>query len=71
MDAVNSYEIIVVSGDTGSGKTTQIPQFLLEHGYATTKHRILVTQPRRTATIEMARRIREETELDEEVRHQV
>ena len=43
-------------GDTGSGKTTKLPQLLLEQGFGP----IVVTQPRRVAAIAAARRIAEE-----------
>jgi ATP-dependent RNA helicase DDX35 len=31
---VEKYQVVVVSSETGSGKTTQIPQFLVDHGWA-------------------------------------
>lgn len=45
-----------VIGETGSGKTTQIPQFLLQLGQAS----IAVTQPRRVAAISISTRVAKE-----------
>ena len=33
MEAINDHDIVVLCGETGSGKTTQVPQFLYEAGY--------------------------------------
>ncbi|KAJ2726454.1 ATP-dependent RNA helicase [Coemansia sp. Benny D115] len=52
---------VIVVGETGSGKTTQIPQYLLESGFTTPgKTAIAVTQPRRVAATSIARRVAEE-----------
>jgi ATP-dependent helicase HrpA len=53
LDALASHQIIVVESPTGSGKTTQIPQILLEAGFAQ-KGVIGVTQPRRIAAVSVA-----------------
>lgn len=34
MEAINENPIVIICGETGSGKTTQVPQFLYEAGYA-------------------------------------
>ncbi|CAH2052258.1 unnamed protein product, partial [Iphiclides podalirius] len=56
MELVNENEFLIVAGETGSGKTTQIPQFLYEAGYA--EHKMIgVTEPRRVATVAMSARV--------------
>jgi len=57
--AVDDNQILVVIGETGSGKTTQMTQYLAESGY-TTKGRIGCTQPRRVAAMSVAKRVAEE-----------
>ncbi|XP_011197201.2 ATP-dependent RNA helicase DHX33 [Bactrocera dorsalis] len=52
-------ETLLLMGETGSGKTTQIPQFLYESGFAQ-KGMIGITQPRRVAAITVARRVAQE-----------
>jgi len=34
MEAINDHPVVIIHGETGSGKTTQVPQFLFEAGYA-------------------------------------
>ncbi len=59
LDALERYPVIVVAGDTGSGKSTQLPQYCLEAGRAAVG-RIGHTQPRRLAARVLAARIAEE-----------
>ncbi|KAF9427984.1 putative ATP-dependent RNA helicase dhr2 [Podila epigama] len=56
---VKENACVVIVGETGSGKTTQIPQYLLEAGLAA-HGTIAVTQPRRVAAINLAKRVAEE-----------
>ncbi len=59
LDALESNQVIVVAGDTGSGKSTQLPQYCLEVGRQATGL-IGHTQPRRLAARALAARIAEE-----------
>nr|CAD7403530.1 unnamed protein product [Timema cristinae] len=63
MEAIQEHPVVVLSGETGSGKTTQVPQFLYEAGYATGGKMIAVTEPRRVAAISMSKRVAEEMGL--------
>jgi len=62
--ALKKHPVVVITGETGSGKTTQIPKFCIEAGRGRFGM-IACTQPRRIAAIAVARRIAEE--LEEEV----
>lgn len=57
--AIEEHQILIVIGETGSGKSTQITQYLAESGYAG-RGKIGCTQPRRVAAISVARRVAEE-----------
>lgn len=59
VETIHENDVVVVCGETGSGKTTQIPQFLYEAGYGTsrTQGKIAVTEPRRVAAINMSKRV--------------
>ena len=60
VSALRQNPTIIVEGETGSGKTTQIPQYLLEEGWARGGRVIAVTQPRRVAAMSVAKRVAEE-----------
>ncbi|MFO7840139.1 MAG: ATP-dependent RNA helicase HrpA [Desulfosalsimonadaceae bacterium] len=63
VSAIADYQVVVISGETGSGKTTQIPKFCLEAGRGV-EGAIGCTQPRRIAAVTVANRIA--AELGEE-----
>ncbi|MCP4961499.1 MAG: ATP-dependent RNA helicase HrpA [Actinomycetia bacterium] len=70
LDAISSNQVVVVAGETGSGKSTQLPKFCLELGRGRPDRngrprRIAHTQPRRIAARSVAQRVA--TELGEEL----
>ena len=69
IDMVRQHKVVVVAGDTGCGKSTQMPQYLLEAGFK----QMACTQPRRIACISLAKRVSYETnnEYGSEVGFQV
>ena len=72
MAAIAANQVTIIAGETGSGKTTQIPKMCLELGLA--EHGLIGhTQPRRLAARTVAERIAEELQvpLGEEVGYQV
>lgn len=58
---IRDNQVIIVVGETGSGKTTQLTQFLYEDGYGN-RGMIGCTQPRRVAAMSVAKRVSEEME---------
>ncbi|XP_043691345.1 pre-mRNA-splicing factor ATP-dependent RNA helicase DEAH7 [Telopea speciosissima] len=63
LQVIRENQIIVVVGETGSGKTTQLTQYLHEDGY-TTNGIVGCTQPRRVAAMSVAKRVSEEMETE-------
>lgn len=61
MEAIHHNDCVIICGETGSGKTTQVPQFLFESGFGSegsgTPGMIGITQPRRVAAVSMAKRV--------------
>lgn len=55
MEAVRANNVVIIRAETGAGKSTQVPQYLLAEGF-----RVLVTQPRRLAASSVAERVSEE-----------
>ncbi|KAK8941228.1 putative pre-mRNA-splicing factor ATP-dependent RNA helicase [Platanthera zijinensis] len=69
MEAINEHPILILCGETGCGKTTQVPQFLYEAGYGSSnsnnrKGIIGITQPRRVAVLATAKRVSYEMGLN-------
>lgn len=60
LEAVAEYQVLIVVGETGSGKTTQLPQYLDEAGYTKDGGKVGCTQPRRVAAMSVAARVAEE-----------
>ena len=74
-DAVQSHQVVIVCGETGSGKTTQLPKICLDMGRGTMNGGKLIghTQPRRIAATATAKRIAQElgTPMGQDVGYQV
>lgn len=72
MEAINENPVTVIVGATGSGKTTQVPQFLYESGWTSADKMIGVTEPRRVAAVSMSQRVAHEMNLSsKEVSYQI
>ena len=67
-ETIRNHQVVIIAGDTGSGKSTQIPKMCLEAGRGI-ERKIACTQPRRIAATTIAARIAEE--LGEEIGHSV
>jgi len=55
-DTVDANQVTIITAETGAGKSTQVPQYLADHGYT----KVIVTQPRILAARNLSRRVREE-----------
>ncbi|KAH8262570.1 hypothetical protein KR026_000602 [Drosophila bipectinata] len=56
---LENYQVVILVGETGSGKSTQVPQYLYEYGWHS-KGFIGITEPRRVSTITLANRVAQE-----------
>ena len=72
LQAIRDYQVLIIVGETGSGKTTQVTQYVHEAGY-TKKGMIGCTQPRRVAAMSVAARVADEmgVKLGNEVGYQI
>jgi HrpA-like RNA helicase len=59
LSTIDTHQVTIITAETGAGKSTQVPQYLAEHGY----QKVIVTQPRILAARNLARRVREEMTL--------
>lgn len=59
VDAVDANQVTIITAETGAGKSTQVPQYLADHGY----QKVIVTQPRILAARNLSSRVREEYAL--------
>ncbi|XP_005090962.1 pre-mRNA-splicing factor ATP-dependent RNA helicase DHX16 [Aplysia californica] len=58
--AVRDHQVLIIEGETGSGKTTQVPQYLHEAGFTKKGMKVGCTQPRRVAAMSVAARVADE-----------
>ena len=56
INSVDDNQVTIITAETGAGKSTQIPQYLADHGYS----KVIVTQPRIMAARNLSHRVREE-----------
>lgn len=61
LGAIENHQVVIIQGDTGCGKSTQIPAYILESELSNGRHcKIYCTEPRRISAISLARRVSEE-----------
>ena len=64
LSLIRENQVVVIIGETGSGKTTQLAQYLHEDGYSDSRGKsIVVTQPRRVAAMSVAKRVAMEMQV--------
>ncbi|GAB68694.1 RNA helicase, partial [Plasmodium cynomolgi strain B] len=71
IEAILNYDVVFISGDTGCGKSTQIPQFVYEHGFCTDNYLIGVTEPRKIAVRSISNRLNEELNIEDVAGYQI
>ncbi|KAL3235687.1 DEAH-box RNA-dependent ATPase PRP2 [Nakaseomyces bracarensis] len=65
LNIIKENQVVIIVGETGSGKTTQLPQYLVEEGFTKgNKFQVAVTQPRRVAATSVASRVADEMEVE-------
>lgn len=61
LDAIEKNQVTILCGETGCGKSTQLPAFILEHELASGRHcKVYCTEPRRISALSLAARVSEE-----------
>jgi HrpA-like RNA helicase len=60
INSVKNHQVTIIVGETGSGKSTQIPQILLDHQVVPDNKCIVCTQPRRVAAVTIAQKVASE-----------
>ena len=61
LDAIEANQVVIICGETGCGKSTQVPSFILEHELTNGRPcKVYCTEPRRISAISLARRVCEE-----------
>eukprot|EP01084_Bolivina_argentea_P088778 160289_1 len=74
MECINNNDVVLICGETGSGKSTQVPQFLYEAGYSFDELHpgmIGVTEPRRVAAMSVSKRVGIELNRNTHVSYQI
>ncbi|XP_035834408.1 pre-mRNA-splicing factor ATP-dependent RNA helicase DEAH10-like isoform X3 [Helianthus annuus] len=73
VEEVRKNDTLIIVGETGSGKTTQLPQYLYNGGFCQNGGIIGITQPRRVAAVTVAKRVAEErgVELGQQVGYSI
>ena len=64
IEKLNSSQTMILVGETGSGKTTQVPQFVVDAGYTADGKMCVCTQPRRVAAMSVAKRVADEMDVN-------
>ncbi|KAG8183596.1 hypothetical protein JTE90_025148 [Oedothorax gibbosus] len=71
VEAIKENMVVIIHGETGSGKTTQVPQFLYEAGFTQNGKTIGITEPRRIAAMTMAARVGNEMNAPQKVSYHI
>ena len=72
LHALDCHDVVIVTAETGSGKTTQIPQYLIQAGYTLADKSIAITVPRRIAALSICKRVCDELGVyNHEIAHHV